>query len=202
MKCKTKGDDVDNEKEGVNRPNWFWQWENAVPKDFCEFILSTINWEDQKPGVIKSKDGSLVENPLKRRTEVTWAASDSPIGCILQTYLAMANVYADWNYHITSFENVQFGRYKSENEGFYDWHEDCPKVGKGIQRKLSVSLLLSDPAAFEGGKLEIENYDGQEILPKQGSLIVFPSFMRHRVSPVTSGERISAVSWMSGPAFR
>ena len=41
----------------------------------------------------------------------------------------------------------------------------------------------------------------KEILPK-GSVIVFPSFVWHRVKPVTKGVRYSLVMWNLGYPFK
>ena len=79
-------------------------------------------------------------------------------------------------------------------------------------RKLSVTVSLSNPEDYEGGLLEFDlrNIDEintnniikcKEILPK-GSIVVFPSYTWHRVSPVTSGTRLSLVQWNLGPGFK
>ena len=79
-------------------------------------------------------------------------------------------------------------------------------------RKLSVTVSLSDPEDYEGGVLEFDlRNTGQintseiikckEILPK-GSIVVFPSYTWHRVSPVTKGTRLSLVQWNLGPGFK
>ena len=34
-----------------------------------------------------------------------------------------------------------------------------------------------------------------------GTAIVFPSFMRHKVAPVTKGRRRSLVGWFLGPLY-
>ena len=78
--------------------------------------------------------------------------------------------------------------------------------------KLSVTVTLSDPKDYKGGELEFDfrNMDPdkkpsilkcKEILPK-GSLVVFPSFVWHRVCPVKSGERNSLVIWNLGYPFK
>jgi PKHD-type hydroxylase len=63
---------------------------------------------------------------------------------------------------------------------------------------------LSDPSDYEGGRFEFDNTLPQ--LPdeafKKGSVIVFPSFHKHRVTPVTSGIRHSLVTWVEGPHWR
>ena len=95
---------------------------------------------------------------------------------------------------------MQIGKY--EEGGHYNWHMDLNGANmRGKSRKLSFSLLLNDPSEFEGGKLE---FDGVTEQPdqKQGTVIIFPSYAIHRVTPVTSGVRYSAVTWVNGPAFR
>lgn len=94
-------------------------------------------------------------------------------------------------------ERLQVARYGIG--GHYDWHID---IGTGLlsQRKLSLSVQLSADTDYEGGDLEflVPTAGGQRL---QGTLIAFPSFAPHRVTPVTRGERWSLVSWISGPPF-
>ncbi len=66
-------------------------------------------------------------------------------------------------------------------------------------RKLSFSLLLSDPAAFEGGDLAFGS--PFPLARAQGTLTIFPSFLQHAVTPVTSGDRYAIVGFVVGPAF-
>jgi PKHD-type hydroxylase len=80
-------------------------------------------------------------------------------------------------------------------------------------RKLSFSCQLSDPNDYEGGELEfaipeiinskikINTFSVKEFLPK-GSIIVFPSYIWHRVKSVTKGVRYSLVSWVLGYPFK
>ena len=42
----------------------------------------------------------------------------------------------------------------------------------------------------------------RESLRKKGTVLVFPSFMRHKVEPVTKGIRKSLVAWIEGPHWR
>ena len=88
--------------------------------------------------------------------------------------------------------------YKKED----DWN--------GLMRKLSVTVSLSDPLDYEGGNLEFA-IDGdepgknlfqtcREIFTK-GSIVVFPSYVWHRITPVTKGRRLSLVQWNMGPGY-
>ncbi|MFT6819708.1 MAG: PKHD-type hydroxylase [Myxococcota bacterium] len=78
----------------------------------------------------------------------------------------------------------------------YAWHVDMGRDDLA-SRKLSVIVLLSDADAYEGGDLEWMPDLGP--CPRQlGTVILFPSFIPHRVTPVTSGERFALVAWVHG----
>ncbi|MDB2656544.1 2OG-Fe(II) oxygenase [Crocinitomicaceae bacterium] len=70
-------------------------------------------------------------------------------------------------------------------------------------RKLSVTVQLSDPDEYEGGDLEFMiNHKTVKAPRKKGTIVVFPSFIMHRVTPITKGTRQSIVGWVSGPPYR
>jgi PKHD-type hydroxylase len=69
--------------------------------------------------------------------------------------------------------------------------------------QMSVTIQLSDPSDYEGGDMEF--LCGPEIVTAAkpiGTAIVFPSYIMHRVTPVTRGLRRSVVAWVSGPPYR
>ncbi|HXS81027.1 MAG TPA: 2OG-Fe(II) oxygenase, partial [Gammaproteobacteria bacterium] len=92
-------------------------------------------------------------------------------------------------------------RYDSSDRGFYDWHTDF--AGIRPLRKLSISIQLSRAEDYEGGELELLYGNQPQKLDKtRGTLIAFPSFMLHRVMPVTRGTRWSLVAWVVGARWR
>lgn len=108
-----------------------------------------------------------------------------------------------WNCDIQSLsESIQYGTYPAQKNGHYDFHLDVGKAASA--RKLSTSLLISEPEVdYAGGQFEF--LVGK--VPKQvdlaaGSLVVFPSYLLHRVKPVTIGTRESLVTWVHGPAWK
>jgi predicted 2-oxoglutarate/Fe(II)-dependent dioxygenase YbiX len=97
--------------------------------------------------------------------------------------------------------NVQLARYDSADRGFYDWHTDF--AGLRPLRKLSISIQLSRPEDYDGGDLELLYGTAPERLDKaRGAFLAFPSFMLHRVTPVTRGTRWSLVAWILGTRWR
>lgn len=98
------------------------------------------------------------------------------------------------------------------NEAFQFTNYIAPagKYGKHIDRsinipvrKLSISIQLSNPEEYEGGELKIFDRDEGIVMSKeQGTLIMFPSYTLHEVTPVTKGERNSLVTWVTGKQFK
>jgi PKHD-type hydroxylase len=95
-------------------------------------------------------------------------------------------------------EPLQIAEY--ESGGHYDWHVD---IGADITsgRKISASVQLSDGNGYEGGELEFLNVDSMDFPRSLGSVIIFPSYLPHRVKPVTRGIRRSLVVWVHGNPF-
>jgi predicted 2-oxoglutarate/Fe(II)-dependent dioxygenase YbiX len=97
--------------------------------------------------------------------------------------------------------NIQLGRYDSANRGFYNWHTDF--AGLKPRRKISVSIQLSRGEDYEGGDLELMYGEQPQRMDRgRGAFIAFPSFLLHRVTPVTRGTRWSLVAWIMGPRWR
>lgn len=100
--------------------------------------------------------------------------------------------------------DLQFTEYLGTQKGKYDWHQDVwLESPRPYDRKLSVVVQLSDPENYKGGEFEFFGIaaPGASFAPR-GSLLIFPSFLQHRVLPVTSGTRHSLVSWIEGPRWR
>ena len=99
-------------------------------------------------------------------------------------------------------EAFQYTVYEGTEGGHYNWHVDTGET-RYEPRKISLSLQLSAPSDYEGGELMLQAGDGDYRAEKaRGTLIAFPSFVLHRVAPVTTGVRKSLVIWVAGPEFR
>jgi PKHD-type hydroxylase len=173
----------------------YWLWDSEISKDICNSIVSSTKWDSGEDSVIGEEP---IVNHSKRKSNIVWSPRLSLIWCLCNAYIQTANASAEWQFYLHDLPPIQLTEYA--DDGHYDWHADTYAPNEnGMQRKLSVSILLNDPNEFEGGEFEFRNCKPEL---KQGSILVFPSFLDHKVMPVTSGTRYSAVGWMEGPAFR
>ena len=100
---------------------------------------------------------------------------------------------------------IQFATYDSKTQGFYKRHQDVFLAPLPTQRKLSVTVQLSNPDTYEGGDLQfldVGHHPKQENMRTQGTVCVFPSIIFHEVTPVTKGVRHSLAGWYEGPHWR
>jgi PKHD-type hydroxylase len=62
---------------------------------------------------------------------------------------------------------------------------------------LSATLFLTDPAAYDGGELIVEDAYGEHAVKlAAGDMILYPASSLHRVAPITRGSRWAAFFWV------
>jgi len=138
-----------------------------------------------------------------RRSKAGWIRHDSSIDWLfdkLISYGRKANNEV-FRFNITGlYEPLQYTIYEENSLGFYDWHLDIGVYNENtVTRKMSMSMVFNDPAEYDGGDLEIWGASGVVKAPReQGTLCFFPSYLLHRVTPVTRGTRKSLVVWFGG----
>lgn len=183
-----------------------WQmWESCVPPEICDQIVHEAKQRQSVQAGISTK--SLVDTSI-RSSNITWIQygdetfEDVWDFIVRKFYEANANAFG---VNIDYLRNLQFTNYKADIDGHYDWHEDVFWESDLVStRKLSMVIQLTDPHLYTGGNLELSVPTSPDVntLRKKGTLIVFPSFVKHRVTKVESGERNSLVAWMEGPPWR
>jgi len=196
------------ENKLISEPKWkSWIVQTTTPlftPEQCRQIIAS--GRAQKPqqakvGMGKPEGGT---NTNKRVTTISWI----PFKEMGHMYVDLNNFIQKANENHFGFGDIQVTEQAQFTEypegGFYDWHMDCdvnmehePPV-----RKISMTLLLNDPSEFEGGDLELLENKNKATRLKQGHAIIFASFLRHRVNPVTKGMRQSLVVWFGGKPFR
>lgn len=143
-----------------------------------------------------------------RVTKVAWlprdAATESFYAKVEDVVLRLNAQF--FRYDLSGVVTFQYAHYDGAEAGHFDWHKDYGKdYGAPDQepRKLSMSIQLSDPAQYEGCELEVRAGNLTDVAPRtRGAVIVFPSYVLHRVTPITSGVRKSLVVWAVGPEFK
>jgi PKHD-type hydroxylase len=100
------------------------------------------------------------------------------------------------------FQNIQFTKY--EDGDYYKWHVDVGPSSDTCIRKISLTIQLSDDTSYSGGDLQFGHSDKETLTAsrEKGSVTLFPSIIRHQVTPVTNGTRYSLVVWATGAPFQ
>ena len=150
-----------------------------------------------------TEDKLPFDNRIYRDTDVRWIKTrDAGSAWLFRRLDAVA---ADWNrefrFAIEGVADLQLASYRPGQN--YDWHTDLG-ANDNTRRKLSLVLMLSPPADYEGGQLQLLRARARirSYTLEQGTALLFPAWMKHRVLPVTSGHRWTLVAWFHGPPFR
>lgn len=179
-----------------HKPIWYIK---EIPPELCDKAVAdflTVTPQDANMG-----QSGEVKNHNQRDTTIRFINSGHWFSYILHGIAREGNFSSKWQFDISGHENIQFAEYGPNQH--YDWHVDVFPLGdQGLDRKVSVVCLLSDPSEFEGGEFEIKLYQDYKAPLKKGTVIAFPSILQHRVTPVVSGMRRSATVWMNGPRFK
>ena len=207
--------------------NHYWCFKSALSSKFCDEVIKYALLQKEHMGLVGqySEKTNLnkedKKNVIKKRnSNVVWL-DENWIYKEIHPYINIANKSAGWNFQWNRSQVAQFTKYKLNQ--YYDWHCDSfhtpytdPKSpDHGKIRKLSIACQLTDGSEYKGGELEFDfrNYDphirdeskhvqqDKEMLSK-GSIVVFPSFVWHRVRPVTAGTRYSVVLWNTGDPYK
>jgi PKHD-type hydroxylase len=190
----------------VNQCNYYWFQEGFTTDELSQ-IESQVAEMPFQTAVTEQGGQDQGENLDARNSSIKWIPFSENTKWIYDKIGLMAYEANKEMYHFDlNFmpEQIQYTEYYGTNKGHYDWHMDIGGQGFMPYRKLSVTVQLSGPEEYEGGNLEIWN-GGQMPLtgPKgKGTVIIFPSFMLHRVTPVIKGTRKSFVLWLGGGHYR
>lgn len=179
----------------------FAWWEGAFTDQELDLLQQKAKEAAQEAQVGTGQGGKVDTNI--RRSELNWLYKNEETSWVFSKLSHVVSILnADFfGFELTGFgEAIQLTNYHENKLGMYGWHQD---FGKGVSRKLSVVMQLSDPSEYEGGNLEILTSASPIVMKKQRGLItVFPSWALHQVTPVTKGTRQSLVAWVSGAPFR
>jgi len=193
----------------------YWLFKNVL----SEKDRNKIKRIAKKSGYGKATTTSFADNSVKeldkkvRNTDIAFS-NDRYLYNLLCPFVNSANESSGWKYDLDWFEAVQIARYKKNQH--YSWHTDgagdhfgaYPEGDnkKGKIRKISLVACLSN--GYVGGDLELalqKQEEENEILypeMKVGDVIVFPSYVFHRSTPIIKGTKHSASMWCLGLPFK
>ena len=193
----------------ITEPRWkSYIVETTTPiftPEQCQMIIQSGRSEPRKDAQVGNNKGIRggVVDTKTRTSHISWI----PFKKMHDMYKDIEKIMKTTNGNHFGFDGMQlteFAQYTEYPEGgFYDWHvdNDVNMQHEPPVRKISMTCLLSPESEFEGGDLELQK-EGRIAKIKQGHAIFFASFIRHRVTPVTRGNRKSLVMWFGGTPFK
>lgn len=179
---------------------------DAVDPDLVQVLRRLA---DEAPKEVATIGPDRAENEEARKASVGFLALEHWTTGLIFHFGMLANSRA-WRFDVRGVGAIQATSYRLG--GHHSWHTDTGLPTKdGFQRKLTVILPLSDPREHDGGCFELLTFGegpGAENIVKideagyAGSVLVFPAYMPHRVTPLIRGARLSIVAWLIGPPFK
>jgi PKHD-type hydroxylase len=189
----------------ILEPRWkSYVVETTIPlftPEQCNLIIEKGKSLPKQNAKIFNKEKEI--DTKTRVSHISWI----PFNALPEMYKTLEEVMQRTNNNHFGFEGMKItepAQYTEYPEGgFYDWHidSDVNCANEPPVRKISMTCLLSHESEFEGGGLELMS-EGKIAKPKQGQAIFFASYIRHRVVPITKGNRKSLVLWVGGTPFK
>ena len=177
-------------------------WEDAFTPDEVAAITRYGDSLMQAKAGVAGRDA---DTDAVRITDVAWIDRRPQAGWLygrLDEIVLRLNAMAFRFELYGMMENLQYTIYHGAEGGHYNWHVDQGGEPIPEQRKISLSVQLSDAASYDGCELELVDREIITASRKPGTVIAFPSYVLHRVTPITRGTRKSLVAWVNGPDFR
>jgi PKHD-type hydroxylase len=163
--------------------------------DECQRIMRLSDHRQQRAGTM------MFAKPNIRKSTIAWidiqADSEWLYEKVWDTFQAVNRWFKFDLFGLV--DEIQFARYGVGDS--FGWHLDTGG-GQTSTRKLSMSVQLSDDGEYAGGDLDLCACPQLDPRRRRGTIIVFPSFLAHQVTPVTRGTRCSLVAWAHGPPFK
>lgn len=178
----------------------------------CDYIIQeSEKILELKDAVVGETNSEILATTRKSKTEFIQSFNPNHrdlwnvVSNRLWDFISAAN-RANFGFDVSYLDSVQYTIYEGGGD-HYDWHIDTfIETPNAYTRKLSLTLQLSDGSDYEGGDFELNDGTGNVLpyneLRKKGTVLIFPSFLLHRVTPVISGTRKTIVAWFEGSQFK
>ena len=193
----------------ITEPKWKSLLANTTEPLFtpqqCQEIINMGHQQKAEEAKVGHKNQKGGQHDTKKRiTTISWI----PFNAMPQMYTIIERTMLQVNGNHFGYDGMRLSEPAQFTEypkgGFYDWHMDA-EVNCRFEppvRKISMTILLSDPSEFVGGDLEFMTEGNKPPQLLQGQAIFFCSLIRHRVNKVKKGVRRSLVMWFGGTPFK
>ena len=184
---------------------------NFLSNEECDKIIKSLDTEDLTEGeLVGDYEGGTINKNVRKTLNkdiifdrINKPFDDKVLFNKIESALKIANIQY-FNYDVEGLDKLRFLKYGIG--GRYEWHTDYGRHECSM-RKLTGIIQLSDSNDYEGGDFEfgLTDTEGSGLLKgnrNKGCLLVFPSFLSHRVAPLTKGKRYSIITWLEGNTFR
>jgi len=178
--------------------SWWYAWNSEISNEDCDKIKSLFVEKGTQIGKVGDKDHDKSIRDSKVIGFPYGSKENIQINKVLEKYINLANAEC-FGFHLNGVCEFQIAEYSYG--GHYDNHFDMRMDNRSSSRKLSITVQLSESHEYEGGEFYFTDDIGtpdQDYLRNKGSILIFPSFLYHRVKPVIKGKRYSLVGWYEG----
>lgn len=174
---------------------------NALSPDKCDEVIRSVTTITE--AMVGPPHARRLDHQA-RRALVNWLDIEADRNLHDQLKALMDSANATFRVDARTLRQAQYTLYDGAVGGHYGWHTDSTlhAWSDSVDRKLSMSIQLSDPSEYDGGAFEFFKGGAVPGFKAKGTALVFPSFLLHRVTPVTRGSRCALVAWLEGPAWR
>lgn len=179
---------------------------SALTADVLEKFIAQIETNNEfMQGAIGHPDSSVIDENY-RSCKVQWVNNPAVHSFVWNCILDVNRLA--FGFDIQVLPAIQYTVYNSDSQDHYNWHRDTYFTHNApYDRKLTFVMQLSNSDEYEGGDLLLEddffeNKPDRDEFRRKGAVFIFPSFIKHKVTPVTKGTRKTLVAWAEGPKFR
>ena len=197
-------------EQETNDPQSYYWFEHGLSSEEVDQIIRTASElpEAERASTLGDETGGGTRSSM-----IKWLPRNQAFDWLYERMISMSKEanQALWGFDlISSLEAIQYTEYYASENGHYDWHQDIGVGELPSKRKVSITIQLSGADEYDGGDLLIctgssgtGELDNNLVMPRgKGVGVLFPSYMMHRVTPVTKGVRRSLVLWVGGAHYR
>ena len=179
-----------------NTPRSYFYYHNVFNDD----LLNSLEIPSKLSAITDSKEG--YENLELNRIGCSLPLNEKSNKFYENLFFYLSKANKNYKFDIDFFDDVYYFEYGKSNKGL-EWHMD---VANGIEfnrRKISFSIFLNDRSEYKGGELEVWQDPKEVTIPiSKGSIVFFPSYLLHRITPITEGIRKVIVGFVGGTPFK